>query len=155
MEEAFASYLLGHAPLTALIGASPNSRLTWAVRQQSTPLPAIVVTKIDSAPVYADEGDVGLVESRMQIDVWGATYGSTKAVARAVMARLSGAEFTHQTTEFQSVFADAERDGFEIGAGEERLYRVSLDFIVWHSPDAPESSVLLLEGDESGYLLLE
>ena len=130
MEEAFTAYLLGSTGLVALV----VDRITWATRPQASALPAIVLHKISGAPEYADEGEVGLLSARIQVDCWGATYAAAKAVAREVMARLSaaGAAFNEGNFEFQASFNEDEQDSFERGAGGEDLYRSRLDFIIWY-----------------------
>ena len=129
MEEALTSYLLTDASLAVLVG----NRITWAARPQASTLPSIVLQVIDGVPVYADEGETGLTETRVQIDAWGKDYASAKSVARAVKARLSGARVTTGGVEFQAVFVDSEQDLFERGQGGEELYRTTIDFMVWHS----------------------
>lgn len=130
MEEAFTNYLLGATGLTDLVG----QRITWATRPQASALPVIVLNKISGAPEYADEGEVGLLSARIQIDCWGETYAAAKGVAREVMTRLSGggASFTQEGMEFQAAFNEDGQDSFERGAGGEDLYRVRLDFIIWY-----------------------
>lgn len=130
MEEAFTNYLLGSTDLAALVG----ERITWATRPQASLLPAIVLHKISGAPEYADEGEVGLLSARIQIDCWGGTYAEAKAVAREVMARLSGdgAAFNQDNIEFLSCFNEDEQDSFERGTGGEDLYRVRQDFSIWY-----------------------
>lgn len=74
----------------------------------------------------------GLVESRVQVDCYGLTYASSKTTARAVEVRMSGAKTTHSATVFDGAFLDAERDGYEDEASPDKLFRTSLDFIIWH-----------------------
>lgn len=123
------SLLLGSSGLTALVG----QRITWATRPQAHALPAIVLHKIDGAPVYSDEGESGLFSARVQIDAWASTYAAARGVARQVMAVLSGYGPADPVTgiEFQGVFAEDESDSFEEATGGVRLYRVRGDFIVW------------------------
>lgn len=136
MEEAFTNYLLGSTGLTDLIG----ERIDWATRPQASALPALVLHKISGAPEYSDEGEVGLLSARIQIDCWATNvpplsgYAIAKNVTREVMARLSGggAAFTQDNFEFQASFNEDEQDSFERGAGGEDLYRTRLDFIIWY-----------------------
>lgn len=135
MEDAITAFLLQASGLTALVGR----RITWAGRPQAEELPALVLHKIDSSPEYADEGEVGLFSARLQVDCWARGtedepgYEIAKNVARQVMACLSGADFTHEGTEIQGIFAEDEQDSLEEAAGAEELDRVRLDFTVWHT----------------------
>lgn len=126
MEEAFVTYLLGSAGLTALIG----QRADWAIRPQASSLPQLVLHVIDSAPYYTDEGPSGLSSARIQIDCWGRTYAESKTVARQIMNRISGVTFTEGGITFQLSHCVDQNDDFDRGAGDEEFYRVRLDFIV-------------------------
>lgn len=129
MEEALRAYLLGSSGLTALV----STRVQWGVLAQSMAYPAVVLTRIDGLPDYAMDGPTGLVSSRVQADCWGETYASVKAVARQVKARISGVDATQSGVVLRGGFIEGERDSFEVGAGAADLFRVSLDFIIWHS----------------------
>jgi hypothetical protein len=127
MEEALMTRLLSQSALTALVGAPPAARITWAQRPQGSALPAIVLHTISGPRSYTMQGEAGVREARVQADVWGATYSSAKAAARQLMAALSGQRFTG----FQAAFVDTEDDGFERSEAGEALYRVRLDFLLW------------------------
>jgi hypothetical protein len=129
MEEALIAYLLAGAGVVELVEA----RVFPGSRPQRSALPSIVFARVDGAPLYADEGEVGLEDSRIQIDCWGDTYKSAKLTARAVIARLSAFDGTVSGVAFQYVMLDAERDFRENGSNAaEYLFRTSLDFIVWN-----------------------
>lgn len=137
MEEALTAYLLGATALTTLIGP----RLTWGVRQQGAALPALVLNKIDALPDYQMQGPSGLVSARVQADCWASTYAAARGTARAVVGRLSGLSQSisdgnspETVTVLRGGFLVGDRDGYETEAGGASLYRVSLDFIIWHKP---------------------
>jgi hypothetical protein len=70
----------------------------------------------------------------VQIDCWGASYASAKAVARAVIPATESAG-TQGATKFSQSFLDASRDmPVEDLEGGMKVYRVSHDFIIWHEP---------------------
>jgi hypothetical protein len=128
MEEALFTLLLGDTGLAPMVGG----RIYPSARPQASPLPAITLQRIGGGPLYADDGEVGLEEARLQIDCWGATYTSAKQVARAVTLRLSGFDGQVGATVFQSIELDAERDLREPGSNAaEYPFRTSLDFIIW------------------------
>lgn len=128
MEEALTAWLLGSTELSGLV----SNRLTWATRPQASALPAGVLQKISGAPLYADEGQVGLFTARIQVDWWGGTYAETVAAARAGAARLSGpsGRFTSGNFDFRISFVENEFDSFERGLAGADLYRRSQDFII-------------------------
>ena len=110
-----------------------GTRVYPGARPQGSALPALVFNRIDGAPLYADDGEVGLAQARVQIDCWAATYTAAKQLARAVKASLSGFVGEAGGVDFPSILIDAERDLREGGSNAaEYLFRTSIDFIVWH-----------------------
>ena len=95
-------------------------------------LPAVVLTRISGGPLYADDGEVGLEQARIQVDCWAETYAAAKLLARAVAACLSAFEGTVGATVFQFIELDIEQDLRE-GGGNAAAYpfRTALDFLVW------------------------
>jgi len=127
MEAALIAKLLATAGITALVG----QRISWSRRPQGEALPAIVLHRIDGAPDYHLTGASGIVESRVQVDCWGASYGSAKAVARAVEAAVSGQRFTQGAIRFDAILILDERDStFDETTP---LFRTSLDLGVFHA----------------------
>ena len=134
MEEALVAYLLANTGLATLVG----NRITWTTRGQASQTPAIVLTKVSGVRGYTMLGPDGLVEARVQIDCWGRTFGEAKQVSRAVIAAMHGIAGVRGGVRFQSGFVDGERDDFDSGSNvqagsAERLFRTSLDFIIWHN----------------------
>jgi hypothetical protein len=129
MEEALIAKLLAAPGVAGLAG----TRVYPGSRPQGSGLPAIVFNRIDGAPLYADEGELGLVQARVQVDCWADSYSGAKGLARATNAALSAFVGEVAGTQFLSIFIDAERDLREGGANAaEYLFRTSIDFIVWH-----------------------
>jgi hypothetical protein len=129
MEEALIAYLLADSGVAGFVG----NRVFPGSLPQKRELPAIVFTRVDGAPLYADDGEVGIEDPRIQIDCYGETYKSAKLTARAVVARLSEFDGTTGGVKFQFVMLDAERDFRESGSNSaEYLYRTNLDFICWN-----------------------
>lgn len=131
MEEALIDLLKSHAALTALIGTNP-ARVYWMRAPQAIARPYVVLQVVSSIPDVTHGGPSGLVGSRVQVDSYGDTYGSVKAVARAVTGRLSGFRGPRLTTTFDGIFKDAERDEYEDSAAPDKAFRVSMDFLVWN-----------------------
>lgn len=135
MEETFVNHLLASSGLTALVGP----RITWAKRPQASALPSIVLHRIAGAPLYADEGEVGLSSARIQVDIWAKDAGGesgyliAKRVAREMLALMTpAARFSSGNFIFSACFLENEQDSFERGAGGDELYRVRQDFIIWY-----------------------
>ena len=128
MEEALRTFLLASAGLTALVG----QRVHWVRSPQGSASPRVVLYGISGVRDMRMDGPTGLVASRVQVDCLGASYGSAKAVARAVEARLSGYSGTASGIVFQGCFLIGERDDFEDTETPDKLFRTSLDFNIWH-----------------------
>lgn len=131
MEESLVAYLKAYSGLTSLIGSNPV-RIYWTRAPQAVAKPYVTMQRISGNRDTHMQGVSGLVESRVQVDCYGLTYAASKGVARAVEARISGLAFTQSGTVFQVCILDAERDGYEDDATPDKLYRTSLDFIIWH-----------------------
>lgn len=131
MEESLISLLMAYAPLQALIGSNP-ARVYWVRAPQGVMPPYVTLQVISGNPDVSHEGPNGLVEARVQADCYGLTYGSAKTVSRAVTDRLSGFKGTRNTTVFGGIFKDGERDGYDDEESPDKLFRVSMDFMIWH-----------------------
>jgi Protein of unknown function (DUF3168) len=128
MEEAIITRLLGDSGVAALA----ETRVFPGSRPQGSALPALVMNRISGGPEYADDGEVGLEQGRIQIDCWAATYTEAKLLARAVTASLSAFEGTVGDTTFQLIELDIERDLREGGGNSaDYPFRTALDFLVW------------------------
>ena len=131
MEEDLRGQILSHAAVRSLTG----QRVTWVMRPQGSPLPAVVLHRITGGREYTYAGRIDLVSSLVQIDCWGQSYAQAKSVSRAVIAALDAL-----TTPFQGAFVEDERDTYERGeappttSGTPDFYRTSLDVRVWHHP---------------------
>lgn len=131
VEERIIAKLLAASGVTALV----STRVYPVARPQGSTLPAVTLQRIDGAPLLTDEGDSGLENPRIQLDCWGTTYASAKAVARAVIAALNAFDGTLTGVNIPLIELEAERDmPRESGTNvNEYLFRTSLDFLVWRS----------------------
>jgi hypothetical protein len=133
MEEALIAYLLANSGVRALVGTPPASqRMHWTQAPQGVAKPYATLTKVTGLRDTTLDGPSGFQEARVQIDCYGLTFASAKGLARAVEAVLSGLTVTTGGIEFQGCFLDAERDGYEADAAPDKLFRTSLDFIIFH-----------------------
>lgn len=128
MEEALLQYLRAFAPLTALI----SSRTYWVQLPQGYTNPYLLLTRVSGVRDTTFDGAGGFSQSRIQCDAYAQAYLTAKEIARAVELRLSGKSFTHQGIYFAGCFLDSERDTFENEATPVKLFRTSIDFLIWH-----------------------
>lgn len=128
MEEALVTRLLAVAGLTALTA----TRIYWNLAPQNVAKPYVVLTRVTGIRDMKMSGPSGLVESRVQVDCYGATYASAKGVALQAETALSGYKGTVSTTIFDGCFLVMERHGYVPDDTPDRLHRISLDFIIWH-----------------------
>lgn len=128
MEESLVALLLAHAPLASLVG----NRIHWLRAPQGVGLPYVTLQVITRIADMTHSGPSGLNFARVQVDCYGLTYASVKAVSRAVEGRLSGYRGTRNATVFDGIFKEGERDSYEHDASPDDLFRTSLDFTIWH-----------------------
>jgi hypothetical protein len=129
MTDDFITAILSAPAIVALVA----DRVTPGKMTQGAPRPAIVVNKISGAPEYADDGEIGIEASRVQVDCWGDTYTDAKLLSRLVRAEFSAFCGVVGSTDFRFVMLDDERDLAEGGTNAAKYpTRVSLDFIAWH-----------------------
>jgi hypothetical protein len=127
MEEAIIARLLADSGLAAIVG----TRVFPGSRPQGSALPAVVMNRISGGPLYADDGEVGLEQARIQIDCWAESYGEAKLLARAVTACLSAFDGTVGATTFEFIELENERDLREGGSDAATYpFRTALDFVV-------------------------
>ena len=126
MEEAIIARLLADTGVAAIA----STRVFPGMRPQGSTLPAAVLNRISGGPLYADDGEVGLEQARIQIDCWAETYTGAKKLSRAVTACLSAFEGTVGTTTFEFIELDIERDLQEGGSDAATYpFRTALDFL--------------------------
>lgn len=129
MEEALLSYLLAASGITSLVG----TRVNWVRSPQGAASPRVVLTKVSGLrDMTLNSGPTGYVSSRVQVDCIGTSYGSAKAVARAIEARISGYSGTTGGVRFEGCFLIGERDDFFDTDTPDKLFRTALDFNIWH-----------------------
>lgn len=126
MEEVIRALLLNDEWIAHYAG----NRVNFGSHPQGEPFPGIVLNTISDNGGYLIASPDGLNNARLQADCYAGTYGAAKLLSRAVVNLLSG----HSGYEIQGVFHVGSRDGREGGTNEaERLFRVSLDFIITYT----------------------
>ena len=102
MEELLLARIKGATAVAALAA----TRVNWNLRPQNGSLPAVTLKVISAPGDYTLAGPSGLIQARVQIDSWGTSYGSARALQRAVRACVDG----WKSGAILGVFVDSERD---------------------------------------------
>jgi hypothetical protein len=128
-EKATIAYLLADTPTAAAVG----TRVYPVSRPQGSNLPAIVVQCVTRLPVYADDGESGQTQMRIQVTSYGLTYAAAKDLAALVRARLSAVRDVVQgSVTFRYIMLLLEQDLREPGSDEVQYhYKVVQDYTVW------------------------
>jgi hypothetical protein len=131
VEEDLRALLLADAGVAAVVG----TRVAWGYRPQGSPLPAVVLHIVGGTKAYHLSGESGPLQPRVQVNCLAESYLSALGVCRSVAAALSGYAGTVGGTYFQGILQDSEpRDLSDPdGATEERIFGLTVDFIVNHS----------------------
>jgi hypothetical protein len=119
LEEKIYTVLSSAANVTAITGL----RIYPVIRPQDSALPAITYTRISGGQISSLTSYSHLESPRIQIDVWTDTYGAGKALAIYVRNAMLAA------TTFQAII-ESDNDSWE---EDPEMYRVSMDFFVWHN----------------------
>jgi hypothetical protein len=108
---------------------APLARCHWGIAPQGSVVPFVVLTRVSGGRDYTTDQLSGPTAARVQADIYGATYGETKILARRVIAALSGARHGRIT----AAFVDSERDLPATDAkGNATQHRTSVDFMIHH-----------------------
>lgn len=109
--------------VTLLSGATDaGARVSPLTVADGTPRPYITYQRISAQPENVLSGSTGLINTRVQMDIYADTYAQAQSVAAAVAALMAG--WTLQNV------SNAASDIYE---AEVKLHRVLLDYSVWHS----------------------
>lgn len=114
---------------TLILPVAPRCYWGRAPQQPAPARPYVVLHRISGVRGYTFQGDDGLVQSRVQIDVYGDNYGSCRGQVDAIIGVLSG----YRGGIFRGIFIDSERS-LPLEAGDPaELFRHSVDVIVHHT----------------------
>lgn len=124
IDKALFSRLSANATLSALVGA----RIYPLRLPQNPDLPAVTYQQISGVRESALSEDVGLAHGTFQFDTWALEWTDAREVADAVLGALKRADFTAADVPVLDAILESERALYE---EEARVYRVSLDLVVW------------------------
>jgi hypothetical protein len=127
MQAALRARLTTAAPVTALVG----QRVYWMDRPQGSALPAITLQTITEGRPQHMKGFQDLRSSRVQVDIWGTSFGQVRQISDAVIVALAPAQAGNGIS-FERTFIDSIRD---LGERTETqfLHRTSIDLIIHHT----------------------
>ncbi len=128
MEEKLIALLLANSSLSALV----SDRIYWSKMEPSSLLPRINMTVVSDVADYNMDSASGLRVARVQIDCYGETYASARAVSRAVEAAIGGYKGTSGAVKFDGIFMVEQRDVIEEDNTPSDLFGVSVDYQIWH-----------------------
>jgi hypothetical protein len=107
--------------LQTLLGALVSGRCYPVTAPDSPTKPYITYQVISNVPLVNLDGPEGLENRRVQIDIWGDSYGAVKTLEVSVKSAMAGASFTN-------VPLPSPGEGYE---SDTKLYGVTMDYSVW------------------------
>jgi len=126
IEEGLHAYLVGHAGLTALVGA----RVYPLKAPDDAMYPLVVYQRISGPRVYSHDGASGLSHPRFQLTSWGEIYPDAKAVAKQVRLAMSGYSGTMgDDVAVDACFLVNELDRYD---QETKRWGIIQDYMIWH-----------------------
>jgi hypothetical protein len=130
LDEGLYTYLSTYAGLVSLV----STRVYPFVIPEGATLPCVTFQRIDTPrELTHDTSGIGssLAHPRFQFDAWATTLSSAKAIGEQIRAALSGKTGSIATgVTINASLVDNERPSYE---AETKLFRNSLDFIIWHT----------------------
>ena len=110
------------ADLQALLGALVGGRCYPVVNTQPTVVsPYITFQVIYSAPLLVTDVSTGRQRARLQIDVWAATYGGAKGLAKQVKEAMDGVgAVPNALLDAQDLYEEVSKE-----------YRALLEYAIW------------------------
>jgi hypothetical protein len=120
--------------LRALILAANTGAATvaWGARPQGSALPAILLTVVSETTSYTYAGAVDLLSTRVQADIYAASFSAAVAVDRVLAPAMNGFAGEQGDTEFAGIFLESRFDTAEEPESGGLLHRISRDLMVKH-----------------------
>ena len=123
------SFLMDDLNISSIVG---GARIYPVKLLQGVIDPSIVYNRISGQGDHHSEGPSGLTRPRIQIDCYATTHDQAVSLADKVKTRLDGYKgvmgLGQTAVNVQGVFFDSDRDDFD---PDQKLYRVSRDYIIW------------------------
>jgi len=106
--------------LKTALGTLVSSRCFALVAPDLTPTPYIIYSVVSNIPQVSLDGPTGTENRRVQVDVWGGSYGEVKAL-----------EVTVKSTMAASSIRNVPLSTMDMYESETKLYRVTMDYSIW------------------------
>jgi len=132
IETGLLTYLKTDTDLMALVGNgdSPLTCRIYPVRlPQNWTAPAITYQRISGPRLQSLSGPSGRAHPRYQFDILDGTYASVRVAADKLRAALDGYTGAMGSETVGACTIDNDFDGY---LADTDVYRVSMDFIIWH-----------------------
>lgn len=120
----------GLKPFLDAANTSAGNRIYPRRLPQGVVLPAVVYSKVSTGIGYVSTGQSSLQTPRYQLDCWGASYISAKALAEELKTLLSGYAGPMGSRTVTAVFIEDERDDDDPDTAR---YWTSLDVTIHHT----------------------
>lgn len=135
VQEGIYTHLIGDSSITALV----STRVRHVTAPQGTSeLPCIVITRVSGVPSQHQLGEIGLNDTRLQLDCWASLPIVAARIADAVRVSLGSlvkTTFTvgEETIDVDRVVVEDVRAAFQspFGGQEATMYREMVEARVW------------------------
>lgn len=125
LEAAIYTRLAAYEGLTALT----STRIYPLVLPQKPTYPTVTYQRMDGERESGMTAEHGMAHPHIQIDSWGKTYASAKAVATQVRGALQRWGDADASPAVLDCFLESDEDDYEPDTG---VYRVRQDWLIWH-----------------------
>lgn len=128
IEQALMTYLLAQSGITDYVGR----QIHFVQAPQNTAQPYMVINKISGPREHTHDGG-DMAHPRFQFSVFASKYSNCKGCISALQTALQGYSGTMGGAGGVKVGAALYDDETDLERGEQGLYGVAADYIIWHS----------------------
>ena len=132
MQSALTERLEANATLAAALVEGGVARIHWVKVPQNSPVPYVRMQTVSDPRPQHLKGYQANRETRVQVDVFSASYKQARSLAETVVATMAEPT-TVAGVRFGRTRAEGPRDLGEDLPGGGYVHRLSLDLLVWHS----------------------
>jgi hypothetical protein len=132
-ESAIVAMIAAQPTITAIIAA----RVYPVILPEDYDAPAVQYTIVDGPRTMTQDGPVGLVQLRVQFDLWATTYAGAAALRDAFCAALNGHEGVHDGTHVHLVEVINEGDAYQdpLDSTDSSDFGKRVDCYIWLDAD--------------------
>jgi len=129
LEMVLVARLSGYESLAALV----STRIYPLILPQNPTYPVLTYQRIDGPREHCMSEDAGVAHPRIQIDAWGETAASVKAVATQVRSALQRWDDATTSPVILDTLLDNDEASYEPDVN---IHRFRQDYIVWHREES-------------------